>query len=267
VKTCLLLAALGAEGEVLIREPAASRDHSERMLRSMGVRVRSLDALTVGLTPPAGSLEPLNMLLPADISAASFLIVAVLLTPGSDLWLLDVGLNPGRTGLLDVLLAMGGRIEVHPKPDQAGEPFGDIHVSHSPLRGTNVSGDLVVRMIDEFPIFAVAAAAAEGASQVRDARELRFKESDRIASLIQLLIALGVQAQESEDGFSIMGGSKFQGGRLQSRGDHRLAMSMAMAGLIAQAPLQIENSEIIAESFPHFADLFSSLGADMETQV
>jgi len=267
VKTCLLLAGLGADGEVVIREPAASRDHSERMLRSMGVQVMHPDRLTIALTPPITQLKPLQMVLPGDFSASAFLLVAALITPGSDLWIRDVGLNPGRTGLLDALLSMGANIEVTNKPDQAGEPIGDFHVQFSRLRAITISGDLVVRMIDEFPVFSIAAAVAEGTSQVRDAKELRFKESDRITSLIQHLKSMGVQTSESEDGFSISGGSGIGGGEVHSLGDHRLAMSMAIAGLISETPIQIHSAEIINESFPHFMELFASLGAEMDRQV
>jgi len=267
VKTCLLLAGLAADGEVVIHEPAASRDHSERMLRSMGVDVRQIDPLTIALTPPSGQLKPLQMDLPGDFSAAAFLIVAALITPGSDLRICDVGLNPGRTGLLEVLLRMGAQIEIHQKADQAGEPIGDLHVRYSYLHGSNVSGDLVVRMIDEFPVFAIAAAHSAGLSRVCDAQELRYKESDRISTLLQQLSLLGVQTQESSDGFSIFGGKDFQGGNIHSQGDHRLAMSMAVAGLTGRSPIQIQQAEIIDESFPNFSNLFNSLGADMEWQA
>ena len=266
VKTCLLLAGLGADREVVISEPALSRDHSERMLRAMGVQIQNLDPLTIALTPSEKQLKSLQMLLPGDFSAAAFLLVAALITPGSDLWIHGVGLNPGRTGLLDVLLAMGGYIEVINKPDQAGEPIGDIHAQFSPLHAITISGDLVVRMIDEFPAFAIAAAVAKGTSLVRDAQELRFKESDRITSLIEHLNSLGVQATEAEDGFTIVGGSRIKGGKVPSLGDHRLAMSMAIAGLVGDAPIQIQFAEIINESFPHFAELLSSLGAEMDWQ-
>ncbi|MHB8133948.1 MAG: 3-phosphoshikimate 1-carboxyvinyltransferase [Anaerolineaceae bacterium] len=266
VKTCLLLAGLGADREVIIREPAASRDHSERMLRAMGVQLKNPDPLTIALTPSEKQLKPLRMRLPGDFSAAAFLLVAALITPGSDLWIQGVGLNPGRTGLLDVLLAMGGNIELINKPDQAGEPIGDIHAQFSQLHAITISGNLVVRMIDEFPAFAIAATVAEGTSLVRDAQELRFKESDRITSLIAHLNSLGVRATEAEDGFSIVGGSRLKGTKVQSLGDHRLAMAIAIAGLVSESPIQIQSSEIINESFPHFGELFVSLGADMGWQ-
>ena len=169
--------------------------------------------------------------------------------------------------MLDVLLRMGAQIEIHQKADQAGEPIGDLHVRYSYLHGSNVSGDLVVRMIDEFPVFAIAAAHSAGLSRVCDAQELRYKESDRISTLLQQLSLLGVQTQESSDGFSIFGGKDFQGGSIHSQGDHRLAMSMAVAGLTSRSPIQIQQAEIIDESFPNFSDLFNSLGADMEWQA
>ncbi len=163
---------------------------------------------------------------------------------------------------------MGAKIEIQHKADQAGEPIGDLHVQYSQLQGTNVSGDLVVRMIDEFPVFAIAAAYASGVSQVCDAQELRYKESDRISTLIQQLNLFGVQTRESMDGFTIFGEFRTSGAeKFDSQGDHRLAMSMAVAGLASQTPMQIHQAEIISESFPHFSDLFNSLGADMEWQA
>jgi len=267
VKSCLLLAALDANGPTTIHEPGPSRDHTERILRAMGVRVATeqntsgvTSTPSVTLYPPSSPMLPFHMTLPGDFSAAAFLIVAALITPGSVVTLHDVGLNPTRTGLLDVLKSMGGEIQTSNLHDAAGEPVGDLTIHHSILRGTTVSGDLVVRMIDEFPVFAVAAAYAEGVTVVRDAAELRLKESDRIDSIAEELHALGVEIEGSEDGFRIVGGG-VTGGAATSHGDHRIAMSCAIAGLASKTPVTINEAEIIDESFPGFANALLKLGA------
>jgi 3-phosphoshikimate 1-carboxyvinyltransferase len=220
VKSCLLLAALAANGTSTLREPGPSRDHTERMLRSMGVEIEceqlSVDGgfqYVTRLTPPKPLLlKPLDFTVPGDISSAAFLIVAALITPGSEIHLRNVGLNPTRTGLLDVLADMGAEITIKPHDDQLGEPVGDLSVHSSVLHGTQVSGSSVVRMIDEFPAFAVAAAFAQGQTEVSQAEELRLKESDRISMLCRELASLGVQVSEAPDGFSIQGGVLPQGG-------------------------------------------------------
>jgi 3-phosphoshikimate 1-carboxyvinyltransferase len=196
------------------------------------------------------------------MSAAAFLIVAALIAPGSEIALRGVGLNPTRTGLLDTLLKMGADIEVSPRPEQGGEPLGDLRVRHSRLRGVTLSGERVVRMIDEFPIFAVAAACAEGRTVVRDADELRHKESDRITALGGELRRLGVAFTETPDGFIIDGGP-VRGGEVQSHGDHRLAMSLAIAGLAAQAPVTVSGAEMVSESFPGFSGVLRALGVSV----
>jgi len=285
VKSCLMLAALAAEGPVVIHEPGPSRDHSERMMRSMGVRVetgveerRSMgvrvetgveaqDFLTTVWPAPAAGLRPLDGILPGDFSAAAFLIVAALITPGSHVVLRNVGLNPTRTGLLDALRSMGADIVITHQSQRSGEPAGDLTVRSSLLHGGQVSGDLVVRMIDEFPAFAVAAACAQGTTLVQDAAELRLKESDRISALCGELRKLGVQAIEHPDGFEIHGGRPFQGGEVDPHGDHRLAMSLALAGLVAQAPVRVLGAEIIGESFPEFPTLLQVLGASLQHQT
>ncbi len=268
VKSCLLLAALGAEGTTVLNEPGPSRDHTERMLSSMGVTVKSYEVeahntlrYMVELTPPNPLvLSPLNMSLPADPSAAAFLIVAALIIPGSSLVLKGVCLNPTRTGLLDALQAMGGDITISNQHESGGELVGDLLVNASDLQGTQVGGSLVVRMIDEFPIFAIAAAFAHGTTVVHDAHELRLKESDRIAMLAAELRKLGVEIEEHPDGFTIHGG-KLQGGTVESHGDHRLAMSLAVAGLAAESPVTIQQADCTAESFPAFAAKLQKLGA------
>lgn len=268
VKSCLLLAALGAEGTTVLNEPGPSRDHTERMLSSMGVLVKSYEVeahntirYMVELTPPNPLvLNPLNMSLPADPSAAAFLIVAALIVPGSSLTLTGVCLNPTRTGLLDALQAMGADISVANQHDSGGELVGDLVVNYSELQGTKVDGTLVVRMIDEFPIFAIAAALAKGTTVVHEAHELRLKESDRIAMLAAELRVLGVEIEEHPDGFTIHGG-ELRGGTVESHGDHRLAMSLAVAGLAAKSPVTVQHADCTAESFPSFAETLKKLGA------
>lgn len=279
VKSCILIAALSAEGISVIREPAPSRDHTERMLGSMGVSVqRELTGdtesqgeshvektyLTTIIPPVPRRLSPLMCTIPGDISAASFLIVAGLIVPNSQLMLRQVGLNPTRTGLIEVLQKMGADIQILELPEEHGEPAGDIIVKSSQLQGTEVSGLSVVRMIDEFPIFSIAAACAQGKTVVRDAVELRHKESDRISALCGELQKLGVRIKEEVEGFQIDGGFPIQGGTVQPHGDHRLAMSLAVAGLVAQDPVFIQGAEIIQESFPAFVQLLQQLGADID---
>jgi 3-phosphoshikimate 1-carboxyvinyltransferase len=260
VKSCLLLAALGADGRVTLREPGPSRDHTERMLGAMGVRLTTGPGHCVTITPPTEPLLPLRMHLAGDISAAAFLIVAALLTPGSEISLRDIGLNPTRTGLIDALRAMGADIRISNLREWSGEPVGDLCVRHSALHATQVSGDLVVRMIDEFPIFAVAAACAEGVTLVREAEELRHKESDRIAAVAHELQAIGVAIEPLPDGFRITGGP-VAGGTVNPHGDHRIAMSCAVAGLVARAPVVVEGAEIMHESFPAFGETLAALRA------
>jgi 3-phosphoshikimate 1-carboxyvinyltransferase len=275
VKSCLLLAALAAQGTTTLREPGPSRDHTERMLMGMGVAISSeqeakeqggtytrqcITRLTVEHRP---RLTPIRMTLPGDISAAAFLIVAALITPGSQITLRGVGLNPTRTGLLEALQSMGAEVSITNRAERHGEPVGDLSVCHSDLRATQVSGDLVVRMIDEFPAFAVAAAYARGTTVVGEAQELRHKESDRISALCQELRKLGANVNETADGFVIGGGKHLYGGRVNPHGDHRLAMALAVAGLAAQEMVVVEEADIIQESFPEFEATLRALGAEV----
>jgi 3-phosphoshikimate 1-carboxyvinyltransferase len=271
IKTCLLLAALSAGGPTILVEPGPSRDHSERMLRSMGVTITAEKSYQDGkplyktsLTPPKGRvLAPLAMALPGDFSSAAFLIVAALITPGSNVTIQGVGLNSARTGLLDALLGMGADICITAQASRSDEPVGDLIVKYSRLHGTNICGEQVVRMIDEFPIFAIAAAYASGATTVSEAAELRLKESDRIAVLCEELRKLGVQAIEHPDGFTIKGGAPVQGGVIEPHGDHRLAMSLVVAGLASQAPVAIQDAQIIKESYPEFTQTLQALGGKL----
>ena len=254
VKSCLELAALGADAPVTLHEPGPSRDHTARMLRAMGATVISNGlAETVH---PASALRPLDGTLPGDISSAAFLLAAAAIVPGSRITVADVGLNPTRTGVLDVLSAMGARISAANEHVEFGEPVGDVTLEAAPLHGVEIAGDLVVRSIDEFPALAAVAAFAEGDTVVREAEELRYKETDRIAAIVAQLGALGTGVEERPDGFTVRGGT-LTGGTARANGDHRLAMSMALCGL--RAPVAVEGAEILNESFPEFESLLSSL--------
>lgn len=268
VKSCLLLAALAADGEVIFREPAPSRDHTERLLTAMGADLERIEhpsgSVQVVLRPrPEKNLAPLHLTIPGDISSAAFLIVAAIITPGSQLTIRDVGLNPTRTGLLDALKAMGANLSIERREERHGEPVGDLVVSHSELRGIEIASPLVVRMIDEFPVFAVAAAHAQGETVVRDCEELRYKETDRITNLCVALQSLGVNITEADDGFRVQGGTPLTGGEVIPYGDHRLAMALAVAGLNAQSSVTVQNAGIISESFPSFFEVLSDLGANV----
>lgn len=265
VKTAILLAGLRASGPTVVIEPGLSRDHTERMLGGMGAQIESRFQYGhnfVTLDPVnANGLSPLNITIPGDFSSAAFLIVAGLITPGSDILIKNIGLNSTRTGLVEVLKHMGAKISVSQAAGKWNEPFGDIHVQHSDLVGMSVTGGSVVRMIDEFPIFAIAAAYANGETVVTQAGELRNKESDRITSLCNQLRAVGVNVEELEDGFIIEGGKPPRGGIVDAEGDHRLAMSMAVCGLAAQKKLTVRGAEIFKESFPNFGTALTGLGA------
>ncbi len=267
VKSALLLAALGCDGPIRLHEPGPSRDHTERLLAGMGFEISSerMGAEYICTFDPRKPLEPLNLTIPGDLSSAAFLIVAALIVPDSEVTLLGVGLNPTRTGLLDALTAMGADIHVTESDVHYGEPVGDVVVHASELKPTRVGGDLVVRMIDEFPIFAVAAAYAAGTTVIEEAGELRYKESDRIASLCRELQAIGVDAQETSEGFMIHGRGRPTGGRVDPHGDHRLAMALAVAGLAARSPVVVSSCEIIDQSFPGFIHTLRLLGAEFET--
>jgi 3-phosphoshikimate 1-carboxyvinyltransferase len=271
VKSCILIAAVSSHGTTTILEPGPSRDHTERLLSSMGFDIWQEKVInpsgtfykTVLESSGFQELKPLDMHLPGDFSAAAFLIVAACITPGSEITIRDVGLNPTRTGLLDVLKNMGARIEIHLTGSEGGEPVGDLIVHYSNLTATRVFGEVVVRMIDEFPAFAVAAAVSTGESIVLDASELRHKESDRINDLCQELRKLGVYAQENQDGFMIQGGRELVGNQVDHHGDHRLAMSLAIAGLLSSKPVLIPEPGVIDESFPSFVSILQEMGADI----
>jgi 3-phosphoshikimate 1-carboxyvinyltransferase len=259
VKAAILFAALQADGPTIIHEPGPSRDHSERLLRSLGVSVVN-EHNTVTLTPPEQPLAAFEATVPGDISSAAFVFAAAALVPKSEVTVANVGVNDTRTGILDALVAMGGDVTISNVREVNDEPIADITVKSSELRGITVDGDLVVRMIDEFPIFAVLATQAQGETIVREAEELRVKESDRIESLASELRKLGVPIEERPDGFVIGGPTRLQGAVVDSHGDHRLAMSLAVAGLIADGETTVTRAEAYRESFPNFVELMGGLG-------
>jgi 3-phosphoshikimate 1-carboxyvinyltransferase len=265
VKSAVLLAGLSAAGRTRVTEPAPSRDHTERMLRAFGVEVLR-EGATVAVAG-AQRLTGTSVAVPADFSSAAFFLVAGCLAAERGLLLRDVGVNPTRTGLLELLRLMGAQIHVHTRTQGAlagGEPIADIEVRKSRLQGIRVPEALVPLAIDEFPAFFVAAALAEGETLVRGARELRVKESDRLAAMAEGLTVLGVENRLLEDGLWIRGGTGFGGGTLESHGDHRIAMAFAVAGLAARSAIEIRDVANVATSFPGFLELARSAGLQIE---
>lgn len=257
VKSAILLAGLYADGETTVREPHLSRDHSERMLTWFGAEVRPFPGgVTVAGRP---RLVARDMLIPGDISSSAFFLVAGLITPGAELLVKNVGINPTRSGVIDILRAMGGRLELHNERIQSGEPVADILVKHSRLKGIEIGGEVVPRAIDEFPVVSVAAALAEGTTTIRDAEELRVKETDRIAAMASELGKLGAAIEPTPDGMVIEGRERLSGGEVSSHGDHRIAMSCAVASLVAAGQVSIEDTACTETSFPGFWKLLEAI--------
>ena len=264
VKSALLLAGLFADGPSVVREPAPARDHTERLLQAMGVSLTCEDSV-ISLSPPTSPLRPLILDVPGDFSSAAFLLGAALLVPGSEVILEGVGVNPTRTGLWDVLLAMGADLERLEERVSGGEPLADLRASTvEGMVGTIIAGALVPRMIDEFPLLAVLATQAEGETVVRDAAELRVKESDRVATVVEELRKMGAQIEPMTDGFIVTGRTPLRGNLVDAHGDHRLAMALTVAGLIAEGETVVEGAECISKSFPEFPELLADLGAEVE---
>lgn len=261
VKSAILLAGLFAKGATTVIQPGPARDHTERMLKAMGANI-VIDDNTVIITPN-GPLQPMDMTVPGDMSSAAFPIVAALIIPNSVITLTGVNLNPTRTGLLDVLLEMGADLTVTETGLEAGEPIGIIQARYSQLKGVSIGGEIVVRMIDEFPILMVAALMAEGETWVRDAQELRVKETDRIAIMATELRKMGAVIEELEDGFRIVGPQKLKGAVLITHDDHRIAMSMTIASLVAEGESVVHEIGCASDSFPGFPQLMKQLGADI----
>jgi 3-phosphoshikimate 1-carboxyvinyltransferase len=263
IKSAILLAGLRARGTTRVHEPIPSRDHTERLLGAMGVRVRREGAAVA--VDGGVALHGLTVPLPGDLSSAAFLLVAALLVPGSELRLRDVGVNPTRTGALDILRRMGATIEVCDPREVAGEPRGDLVVRGAHLRGTVITPKEVPAAIDELPILAVAAALAEGTTRLTGAGELRVKESDRIAGIAQLA-CMGVDLETTADGFVIQGtgGRRLTGGSIRTNGDHRIAMAFGVAGLVANEGVRIDDTACAEVSFPGFFARLAALGARVE---
>jgi len=257
VKSALLLAGLFADGETAVVEPAASRDHTERMLRRMGARL-AVRGLEVAISP--GPLEGGEVDVPGDISSAAFFLCAAAALPGSEVTAVGVGTNPTRTGLLDVLSAMGADLAIRETRESAGEPRADVTVRGGELRATAIGGSLVPRLIDELPVIMVLATQARGRTVIRDAQELRVKESDRLAAMGETLAAAGARIELFEDGCAIEGPTPLAGVAVRTRMDHRIAMSMAVAQLFAgRSEVVLDDVACVATSFPGFFDILDGL--------
>lgn len=257
VKSAILLAGLYADSPTTVIEPFVSRDHTERMLEALGATIKR-EGTKVTIMP-CKELRAIPIVVPGDISSAAFFMVAGLITPGSDLIIKNVGINPTRRGILDVLLEMGGDITLLNERVVGGEPVCDMRVRYSKLHGTTVGGSVIPTLIDEIPVLTVAALFASGTTIIKDAKELRVKESDRIETLYTELTKMGAHITVQEDGFIIEGGSPLQGATLESYHDHRIAMSLTIAATRATSPSTLLNPECVAISFPNFFDLLKTL--------
>ncbi len=257
VKSCILLAGLYADGPTRVTEPAVSRDHTERMLGSFGADLQ-VSGKTVSIEP-CSELFANEITVPGDISSATYFIAAGLLVPGSEILIRHVGINPTRAGILEVCRAMGADLTLCNEHISGGEPVADILVKHSTLHGCVIEGDIIPRLIDEIPMIAVMAALAEGRTVIRDAAELKVKESDRIAIVTKNLLAMGADITATEDGFIIEGKETLQGASIECEADHRIAMSFAIAGLCAHGDTMIKDGQCVSVSFPSFFHDLDSL--------
>ena len=257
LKSCLLLAGLRADGITNLSQPAESRDHTERMLSAMGAELKK-EGLNLILQP--SELETIDVEVPGDISSAAFWMIAAVCHPDAELLIRNVGVNPTRSGIITALKSMNARLELMDQRQVAGEPVADVLVKTSDLKGIELSGEIVPLLIDEIPVIAVAAALAEGETVIKDAQELRVKESDRIESSISWLRASGINAEGTADGMIIAGNEKINGGSFQSYDDHRLAMSLGIAGLISEQPITISDPDVAAISYPGFWGAVKELG-------
>ena len=257
VKSALLLAGLFCDGVTTVREPFLSRDHTERMLPCFGAELRTVDKGVAVTGRPR--LHGCEVTVPGDISSAAFFMVAALIVPHSELLIRNVGVNPTRDGIIEALRRMGGDLQLVDERLAGGEPVADVLVRGSRLKGIDIGGALIPRMIDEIPVFSVAAACAEGTTIIRDAQELRVKETDRIAAMTAELTRLGALIEARPDGMVINGRERLTGGKVLSHGDHRIAMSLAVAGLGAASPVEVEDIDCTATSFPGFWVLLGRL--------
>ena len=259
LKSAILLAGLFAEGETRVIEPAPSRDHTERMLKAMGAHIR-VDGLRITVSP--SKLTSVDVRVPGDISSAAFWLVAACCHPDAKIRIEGVGINPSRTGILDALREMGARITIENRREEGGEPVADLVAITSSLKGIKVGGDMIPRIIDEIPILAVAACFASGKTIVRDAQELRVKETDRVETTASELSKMGAKIEKLSDGMIITGTGALRGAACRSHGDHRLAMSLGIAGLLASGKTTVEDSEAAQVSYPEFWQDLRSLAKD-----
>ncbi len=256
LKSCLMIAALFAEGNTVIHQPAESRDHTERMLSAMGAHVEKQD---LTLTICKSDLQAKNVRVPCDVSGSAFWLVAACCHPDASITLKNVGMNPTRTGVIEVLKAMNGNISISNERDEGGEPVADITATTSEMKGIKIEGSVIPRVIDELPIISLAACFADGSTEIRDAVELRVKESDRIKATVDSLGKLGANISELEDGMRITGGKKLNGAELSSHGDHRIAMMNGVAGLVSSSTTTILDSEVASVSYPSFWETLGNI--------
>ncbi|WP_102263401.1 3-phosphoshikimate 1-carboxyvinyltransferase [Mesobacillus jeotgali] len=257
VKSAILLAGLQAEGETIVIEPVKTRDHTERMINQFGGKVeRDGDAVKV---TGGQMLKGTHINVPGDISSAAFFLVAAAIVPGSEIILRNVGLNPTRTGIIEVLRAMGADFIIEPYDSESAEPAGDIRIKHSKLRGTIVEGDLIPRLIDEIPVIALLATQAEGKTVIKDAGELKVKETNRIDTVVNELKKLGADIEATDDGMIIQGKQSLYGGTVSAHGDHRIGMMLSIAALLCKRDVTLEQSQAVAVSYPGFFDDLYSL--------
>jgi len=257
VKSCILLAGLYARGRTSISEPSPSRDHTERMLKYLGapIEMKGTNIIIEGIS----ELKARSIAIPGDISSAAFFIIACLLLKNSEIRIKEIGVNPTRTGIIDVLKNMGANIGIENVHQLCGEPVADLIVKSGSLRATKIGGDLIPRIIDEIPVLAVAATQAEGVTEISDAQELRVKESDRIGNVVSELSKMGASIKEKKDGMVISGGKRLVGNSVNSFGDHRMAMALIVAGLIADGETTINDVACIDTSFPQFMDTLNRM--------
>jgi 3-phosphoshikimate 1-carboxyvinyltransferase len=251
IKSAILIAALFAQGTTTVEEPTPSRDHTERLLRNMGVRVQS-DGLRISLIPNSAPGSTVDVHIPGDISSAAFWLVAGAIHPNAHIKVTNTGINPTRSGIIAVLLQMGAKLKVEREWVVGGEPVADLTVESSNLVGTEIGGSLIPRLIDEIPLIALAGAFARGTTTIRDAQELRVKESDRIGATVKELSRLGADIDGLPDGMIIRGGSKLRGGDCSSHHDHRLAMTLGIAAVVAQGETVIHDAQVVEMSYPSF---------------
>jgi 3-phosphoshikimate 1-carboxyvinyltransferase len=266
VKSAIMLAGLYTNDAVKVCQPGPARDHTERLLMAMGTVINVKDGWVIMSDAPPGGrrLLPLDMTVPGDFSSAAFPLVAAAIVPGSQITIRGVGVNPTRTGLLEILRSMGANVTIANQQVTGGELIADLVVVHSGLNGVEVGGSTVVRAIDEFPVWAVAATQAAGPSTLHDAAELRVKEVDRIAVLAGELRRFGAVIDEQPDGFTVSGARRLAGVGANSHDDHRLGMALAVAGLVAEGETLVHGSACMADSFPDFVEAMQSLGASIE---